>query len=74
MTFIGQMRDGVVVFPGPVAIPDGAEVSVEVVQKQTPSSKTTLRERLLRLAGTVDDLPTDMAKNHDHYLHGAPKK
>jgi hypothetical protein len=33
-----------------------------------------LRERLLKLAGTVDDLPADMARNHDHYIHGAPKQ
>ena len=25
---------------------------------------------LLELAGTVDDLPSDMALNHDRYLHG----
>ncbi len=25
-------------------------------------------------AGTVADLPEDLARNHDHYLHGAPKQ
>ena len=29
---------------------------------------------LLRLAGTAEGLPPDLAENHDHYLHGAPKK
>jgi hypothetical protein len=27
-----------------------------------------------RFAGTVRGLPSDMALNHDHYLHGLPKK
>jgi hypothetical protein len=27
-----------------------------------------------RFAGTVRGLPPDMALNHDHYLHGLPKK
>ena len=31
-------------------------------------------EALAGLAGTVKDLPADYALNHDHYLHGAPKR
>jgi len=31
-------------------------------------------EALLEVAGTVKGLPADYAHNHDHYLHGAPKK
>lgn len=29
---------------------------------------------LLEVAGTAEGLPADFAENHDHYLHGAPKK
>ncbi len=25
-------------------------------------------------AGKADGLPADLAENHDHYLHGAPRK
>ncbi len=31
-------------------------------------------EKLLRHAGTAKGLPSDLALNHDHYLHGLPKK
>jgi len=31
-------------------------------------------EALLEIAGTAEGLPPDFAENHDHYLHGAPKK
>jgi hypothetical protein len=24
--------------------------------------------------GSIDDLPEDFAVNHDHYIHGAPKR
>lgn len=71
MQIEGTVQDGVVVLDQKESLPDGARVTV--VQQQ-PATKPTLRERLLRLAGTVDDLPEDMAKNHDHYIHGAPKK
>ena len=27
-----------------------------------------------KFAGSVRGLPSDMALNHDHYLHGLPKK
>ena len=35
---------------------------------------STLYERLQPFIGVVNDLPPDMARNHDHYLHGVPKK
>jgi hypothetical protein len=31
-------------------------------------------QRLKQFAGAVRGLPSDMARNHDHYLHGRPKK
>ncbi len=31
-------------------------------------------EALEEVAGTVRDLPADLARNHDHYLHGAPRR
>jgi hypothetical protein len=29
---------------------------------------------LLRVAGTAEGLPSDLAENHDHYLYGAPRR
>jgi len=29
---------------------------------------------LLRFAGKATGLPPDLAENHDHYLHGLPKR
>ena len=31
-------------------------------------------EGLLKIAARLETLPPDFAKNHDHYLHGVPKK
>ena len=31
-------------------------------------------EALLDVAGTAQGLPGDFAQNHDHYLHGAPRR
>ncbi len=72
MSFQGTIQNGVVVFDHPQQLPDGTRV--EILVQEEPASQPSLRERLRKLAGTVDDLPADMARNHDHYIHGAPKK
>ncbi len=70
MSFEGKVENGVIVLDDAQQLPEGARV--EVIVRDIPA--TTLRDRLLKLAGTVDDLPADMARNHDHYIHGSPKR
>ncbi len=31
-------------------------------------------QKMAKLAGTVEGLPADYALNHDHYVHGTPKR
>jgi hypothetical protein len=71
MTLEGTVQNGVVVFDPPSQLPEGTRVQVIV---ESVAKKPTLRERLLRLAGTVHDLPTDKARNHDRYIHRAPRR
>ena len=40
----------------------------------TPTAAQGASRPLKRFAGAVKRLPSDMARNHDHYLHGRPKK
>ncbi len=72
MSYRGTVRDGVVVLPAEAKLPDGTEVQVEPIlpQKQIPS----FYERYKEFCGIADDMPSDLAENHDHYLHGHPKK
>ncbi|HXE51791.1 MAG TPA: hypothetical protein VN541_02205, partial [Tepidisphaeraceae bacterium] len=58
----------------PVDLPEGTDVEVEVrpaaeAQEQEP----TWAEVFGDLAGSLSGLPPDLAENHDHYAHGAPK-
>ena len=71
MEFEGIVRNGVIVVEGAEPLPDGTKVKVLV---ESPTRKPTLAERLLKHAGTVTDLPPDMAEQHDHYIHGTPKR
>ena len=38
------------------------------------SSQQPVLKKLRSLAGTGRNLPDDLAANHDHYLHGKPKR
>jgi hypothetical protein len=57
------------------------------IEQLPPQEQRQLRERILKeekqlsiwdklqsLAGKAKGLPPDMAANHDHYLHGLPKR
>lgn len=70
MIYRGYVKDGVVVLDSSIRLPEGVEVTVRLI---SPFRKT-LAEQLGDLVGSVPDLPPDMAAQHDHYLHGAPKR
>ena len=72
MSFEGHILNGVAIFDEPVSLPDGLKVRIVPVSEAAPSSPTrkTLAERFQNIIGAVDDLPDDMAENHDDYLHG----
>lgn len=78
MAFRGRVTGGVIILDDPQCLPEGVEVCVEQIRGHEPKDADaevpTLYERLKPFIGAVSDLPTDMARNHDHYLHGAPKK
>ena len=77
MIYKGQVKDGVVVLHGEVQLPDGIEVNVEPVESSQPEGPEreipSLYERLEPFIGAIKGLPPDLAKNHDHYIHGAAK-
>ena len=72
MTLEGTVINGTIHLDPPAQLAEGTRVEVHP-KEQSEAEKPTL-SALLDLAGTVDDLPSDMARNHDHYLHGAPKE
>ena len=71
MTITGTVRNGTIILDNGSQIPNGTRVYVMVAEEV--GGKPTL-QGLLDLAGTVNDLPSDMALNHDHYIHGTPKR
>ncbi len=72
MAITGTVSNGVIVLDQPGALPEGARVEVAV--QVPPKAISPLGEALLKLAGTAVGLPADMAEQHDHYIHGTPKR
>jgi hypothetical protein len=71
MTCKGKVQGGGVVLEPGVHLPEGAVVRIEPLE--TTNDLDRLRKGLLDIAGTVNG-PPDLARNHDHYIHGTPKK
>lgn len=65
----------------PAALPDGTEVSVRPLKPKRPEDRPvedekgipSLYEQFKPFIGIVSG-PPDWAENHDHYVHGRPKK
>ena len=83
-----KYQNGVLTPLEPLDLEEGAEVTVSVedasagVSKETPAPKQGLAaivERIIEMQKDIppeewENLPTDLAKNHKHYLYGHPKE
>ncbi len=71
MAFIATVHNGTITLPADACLPNGATVRVETFVDA--NGRKAWAGRLRQLAKRLDGLPTDLAKNHDHYLYGTPK-
>ncbi len=71
MVYTGHVKDGTIRIDGPVALPEGAMVRIELVAPEGSSDTDavpTLAERLASVIGKAEGLPEDWSENHDTYL------
>lgn len=79
MTLLGHIQDGMIVLDEATTLPDGMKVRVEIVPvasrngEETETPRTDY-EHYKSIIGAIDDMPSDFAAQHDHYIHGTPKK
>ncbi|HTU89117.1 MAG TPA: hypothetical protein VMF69_03375 [Gemmataceae bacterium] len=72
MELTGIVQNGVVVPDNGKPLPEGARVRILIESQETTHSAA--KELLMKFAGCMTGLPADMARNHDHYIHGIPKQ
>lgn len=72
MSYKGTVKNGVVVLPSDVRLPDGTQVEVQpldLVPEDDPFLQT-----IRKVAKPRPHWPKDFALNHGHYTRGEPKK
>lgn len=79
MTYRGRIKNGVVVLEPGVRLREGMDVRVEPVEETKGAAEGSLgprqlREGLLSFSGVIKEGPSDLARDHDHYLHGTPRR
>ena len=60
----------------PVHVPDGTRVEITLPEQsaRTAEGDETLFDVLRDFIGKAEGLPEDFAGEHDHYIHGTPKR
>ncbi|HEY2341546.1 MAG TPA: hypothetical protein VGH90_00890 [Chthoniobacteraceae bacterium] len=76
MSITAIVENGVIQLPPGIHLPNGTKVRIEPESSQPT---TVVAERspfawMNEFIGSVDTLPADFAAEHDHYIHGTPKR
>lgn len=71
MSYQGIIKNGQIMLPPDATLPEGAAVTVDVQLREEDFPEWS--RGFIKLI-KKRDWPEDMALNHDHYLHGTPKK
>lgn len=70
MTVLAKVHNHRIELPPEVEVAEGTEVQIVLPDAAPTSFFDTIRD----LIGSIKDGPEDLAAEHDHYAHGAPKR
>jgi len=70
MILTGIVQNGSVILESGAQVPNGTRVQVIVADSDPKPTLTSL----LKYDGCMPDMPVDFAEQHDHYIHGTPKR
>ena len=74
MEWNGTFLNGVIVPDDTSGLAEGARVRISLPEQNQKNALSTLGERLMALSGIAKGLPPDMAEEHNHYIHGTPRR
>jgi len=74
--YTGTVKNGMVILDGDDSPEEGTRVKVLPVSPEPKEDRSapTVYERYKDFIGSVNNLPEDLAEQHDHYLYGTPKQ
>ena len=76
MTITARVHNHSIALPTDLPVAEGAEVQVTVPEppaSAAPAEPGNGLAWMLKYAGCIDG-PEDFAAEHDHYIHGTPKR
>ena len=80
MVYRGTVKNGVVVLDGAAKLEEGQAVSIRPLRRRAAKPGASKRpipslyESLKPIIGSIKGMPADWASQHDHYIHGTPKR
>jgi hypothetical protein len=75
MELEGVVHNGVIVPDDATALPEGTRVRISPAPTEAPTeAPRPFGERFAQFKGAASGLPADLAKQHDHYRLGTPKR
>jgi hypothetical protein len=72
MRAIGIVKNGLIVLPPGITLPEGAEVKIEIMD--LTSDKDPFVATAERIGNPRPHWPKDFVLNHGHYVSGEPKR
>lgn len=72
MSITVVVENDTIKLPPSVHVPDGTKL--EITLPEVTLNPKSVAQRYAGLVGVADDMPTDLARNLDHYIHGHAKK
>ena len=73
MSITAIVQNNTIKLPPGVNLPDGTQVKIDAPEAPRPSGENALAW-MEEFVGCIKDLPEDFAAEHDHYIHGTPKR
>lgn len=75
MSITATVTNDTIKLPAGVHVPDGTKVEITLPEEGSAGeASATLYDSLKDFIGAAQGLPEDFAAEHDHYLHGTPKR
>jgi hypothetical protein len=74
MCITAIVENGTIKLPAGVHVPDGTKVEIMLPAAKESAAPQSFFDTIEDLVGSVDGLPDDFAAEHDHYIHGTPKR
>ena len=74
MSIAATVENDTIKLPPVLHLRDGMRVEIVLAAPEPEPGDTSALGWMAEFVGCIDGLPADLAAEHDHYIHGTPKR